>query len=405
MQLLLHEAMEQLPRGERLCVMMSYLQEKTHGQVASAMGLSQEAARKRIYRGVERMREFIMSRGVAVPMGAVAAALAMKCTTVSAAFVESTANVAVLAQAPGAASTAAIIAKGAATMLFTNKLKVAAALALGATLIGAATGGTLKLLAGPAARVPAASAPAVSVAPMASNAVDLGDGVQAEFVGIAQAGSDQWHDFAGKAIPAQHPPENRVRLSPAPTHQLLIHVTRPRDAAVQINIAGAGGFGLSNRQDDYFAVFNVTDAAKPVDLTVSVADGPWQDLLKTRGNLSGVMSMSRNSTGAIFFEPIAKDTQSLIYVAVSQAQASGPPDQWRVVCIDKGGVTHEGKPSGGGGTATMQAGQFLFDLPTDQIDALVLQTRSFHKKVEANHIPLTLGAAAAEIVTDHQGLP
>lgn len=62
----LDEALAKLGETDRNAVLLYYVEEKTHAQVGRALGLSEEAARKRSDRALEKLRGFFASRGFSV---------------------------------------------------------------------------------------------------------------------------------------------------------------------------------------------------------------------------------------------------------------------------------------------------------------------------------------------------
>ena len=72
----LEEAMEHLRAGDRDAVVLRYLQGRNLGSVGSALGISEEAARKRISRALEKLRMFFARRGVSLSGAALASLLA-----------------------------------------------------------------------------------------------------------------------------------------------------------------------------------------------------------------------------------------------------------------------------------------------------------------------------------------
>jgi RNA polymerase sigma factor (sigma-70 family) len=73
---LLDAALAVLGRREREAVLLRYLAGRSHHDVAAALGVSEEAARKRVSRGLERLREFFRRRGVNLTAAAIAATCA-----------------------------------------------------------------------------------------------------------------------------------------------------------------------------------------------------------------------------------------------------------------------------------------------------------------------------------------
>lgn len=67
---LLDEGLSRLKAEDRTAVTLRYLQHKSLEEVAAAMGVSVDAATKRVARAVERMREDFARRGVTVPTAA-----------------------------------------------------------------------------------------------------------------------------------------------------------------------------------------------------------------------------------------------------------------------------------------------------------------------------------------------
>jgi RNA polymerase sigma factor (sigma-70 family) len=72
---LLNQSFAALKEGDRECVLLRYFQDQSFADVGQALGLSEEAARKRVTRALERMRRFFGKEGVIVPSVALAALL------------------------------------------------------------------------------------------------------------------------------------------------------------------------------------------------------------------------------------------------------------------------------------------------------------------------------------------
>ena len=71
----LDEALMQLRESERQALLLRFFQEHTHREIGSALGVGEDAARKRIDKGLEQLTEFFRRRGYAVPAATAAAAL------------------------------------------------------------------------------------------------------------------------------------------------------------------------------------------------------------------------------------------------------------------------------------------------------------------------------------------
>ena len=72
---ILDEAMETLDATERSAVLMRYFENKSLREVGQALGTTEEAARKRVSRGVESLQEFFTKRGVTAGAGGLAVAI------------------------------------------------------------------------------------------------------------------------------------------------------------------------------------------------------------------------------------------------------------------------------------------------------------------------------------------
>ena len=71
----LNSALAALREGERACVLLRFFQGLSFAEAGAALGLSEEAARKRVTRALEKMRAFFGKEGVVVPGVALAALL------------------------------------------------------------------------------------------------------------------------------------------------------------------------------------------------------------------------------------------------------------------------------------------------------------------------------------------
>src|SRR5688572_7513859 len=63
---LLDEAVESLPPTDRAAILLRYFENKKLREVGAALGLSDDAAQKRVSRALEQLRAFFLRRGVAV---------------------------------------------------------------------------------------------------------------------------------------------------------------------------------------------------------------------------------------------------------------------------------------------------------------------------------------------------
>src|SRR5437667_10911990 len=72
---LLDEGLLDLGEGDRLALVLRFLEERSLRDVGAVLGVDEDAARKRVSRALDRLAGFFRRRGFAVPAGAGAAAL------------------------------------------------------------------------------------------------------------------------------------------------------------------------------------------------------------------------------------------------------------------------------------------------------------------------------------------
>ena len=122
---LLDQGLGKLPAADRDALVLRFMEQKTMRQVGEAMGISEEAAQKRVMRAVEKLRDFFQRRGVAT-MSAAALATLLTAKSVQAAPASLATSVASASGTSAAAGSSATLAKGALIIMATEKVKVAA---------------------------------------------------------------------------------------------------------------------------------------------------------------------------------------------------------------------------------------------------------------------------------------
>ena len=148
---MLDEAIASLRQSDREVVMRRYLQGREVREIAAELGVGEEAARKRLSRAVDRLREFYERRGVVMNADAVTAVLVAASTSVTlpAAVLEACAS----AAAGGAtAGNAGAVAKGVLYSIGAAKAKVAAGIAAAALVVTVGVIGVASLASAPRAR-------------------------------------------------------------------------------------------------------------------------------------------------------------------------------------------------------------------------------------------------------------
>jgi RNA polymerase sigma factor (sigma-70 family) len=134
----LDAALGELQAAERDALMLRYFEKKSAPEIAGILGISDEAAQKRVSRAVERLRDFFAKRGVAV--GASGLAVLVTANAVQAAPTGLAVTISAAASAGATACTATLIAAtGTIAMTTLQKTLIAATIAVlaGAGIYGA----------------------------------------------------------------------------------------------------------------------------------------------------------------------------------------------------------------------------------------------------------------------------
>lgn len=127
---LLDGALSVLPDAVRDALTLRYLEGLDFTSVACTLGISQEAARKRVERGVEKLRGIFASRGINVPADLLGQLLLIH------AVGPAPQGVAQAAAGAAAAINHLTVAKGVVTVMAWSKAKILATCAAGALLVG-----------------------------------------------------------------------------------------------------------------------------------------------------------------------------------------------------------------------------------------------------------------------------
>jgi RNA polymerase sigma factor (sigma-70 family) len=130
----LDEAMSRLGAKDRDAVLLRYFERKELRAVGDALGTSEEAARKRVSRALERLRRYLTARGVTLSAAALAAALTGSAVQAAPAGLAGTISSAVVA------GVAAVAAGSTFNLLnFVSMTKLKAGLLSAAIVVGAGT--------------------------------------------------------------------------------------------------------------------------------------------------------------------------------------------------------------------------------------------------------------------------
>jgi RNA polymerase sigma factor (sigma-70 family) len=138
---LLDEAMNRLGQTERDALLLRYFENRSLREVGSALGTNEECARKRVARGLEKLRAFLAKRGVSSTAASIAGAISSHSAQAVPAALAKTVTAAALAKGASAGGSTLTLIKGALKLMAWTKARtllvagVAAVLTLGTTTI------------------------------------------------------------------------------------------------------------------------------------------------------------------------------------------------------------------------------------------------------------------------------
>jgi RNA polymerase sigma factor (sigma-70 family) len=393
----LGEAIARLPATDRSGVLLHYFQGQAHDEVAAVLGLSPHAARKRVSRALEKMRGFLAGRGVAFTGAVMLDGLRAEMTTVPAALVDSSINVAMLSGA-GAAQTSAsslAIAKTVTHVFAMAKLKVAATIALVVTGIAGATAIPLVNLASRTVTTTATTLlaePATQPADPKLTTEPL-PGIRIEFLGVSPCPGDEnsWFTFAGDPIDLPDPRvlENNVTTTTAPDHQWLIHITKPPATVIVPNIEGATMSSHNNNDTGgelmLHSRFVLANPAEVASLRLGISTTGWQTIAES-DQPDQPVNVESPDYGPITLMPPGKDDMvGGTRVDVHHRTIDAP---YHLLAFDEKGQQHVSHNVNNDSTNDDWVSSYTFDLPQDAIKKVQFQVRAYDKFVDVKNICL-----------------
>ena len=154
----LDAALARLGEKDRSAVTMRFLQGRSLREVGAAMGVSEEAAQKRVSRAIDKLRAFFARRGVTMESAALASGIARQGATVAPATLAPlvVAHAMSAATAATAATAAATIAQAAGKSIVAAKVKLAGTVAASVAALTVTAAGVVAV----SQRPPIAGAPA-----------------------------------------------------------------------------------------------------------------------------------------------------------------------------------------------------------------------------------------------------
>ena len=139
---LLDEAVAHLGATDRAAVVLRYFKNQSLAEVGAALGASEDAAKKRVARALEKLRKFFAHRGVALSATAIAGAVSAHSVQAAPAGLGKTISVVAAAKGAAAGGSTLTLVKGALKIMAWTKMKTA--VVVGASVLLAA--GTTDLI-------------------------------------------------------------------------------------------------------------------------------------------------------------------------------------------------------------------------------------------------------------------
>lgn len=133
---LLDEAMDSLEETERASILLRYFENKPLREVGRALGVSEDAAQKRVSRAVERLREFFSERKVAIGTGSLAVLLAANAIQAAPSTLLPAVSAGAALVSPTISTTTVTLTKTAAIAMTTTQKVIFTAALAGAIAVG-----------------------------------------------------------------------------------------------------------------------------------------------------------------------------------------------------------------------------------------------------------------------------
>jgi RNA polymerase sigma factor (sigma-70 family) len=407
---ILDEAIERLGRDERRGVILCYFQQRTFRQIGATLGITEEAARKRVSRAIDRMRDFFASRGVVAGSStAVITCLAAESSAAAAppALLLGTIKLATVAQLAGAgAATAASlpvasaqIMKGVVHTMLIGKLKLATAACAAVIVGGVVTTTTVRHAlarqsASPVSTIFNAAASSLTAASSAEQyKIDLPNDITVEFLGVAKVPLETgaWRALDGSKISHAASPYDRheIGLGEA-SRAVLIRVTGKHSLSGKVH----GGrltseTILDGGPDEAFWLFGIQpdSARQSIDLELTLADGEWQTLVEARQRPGRGLGMHGTAQGGVAFTHLMETPGggggSFVYIAHEKTDQA-----WQVCALDSNGALHPCVNIDTGEAGKVYTIAARFDVPVEEVTAVVIRTRPYNRTVLARDIAI-----------------
>ena len=413
---LLDDGIARLSRVERAGVLMHYLGGRSHRDVGAALGIGEEAARKRTARAVEKLREMLSltPRGAAASGAAAVAAVLVHERNAGAAYaaqptlVESMTNVALVANSTAGAPAAAAAPAGTAS---------AGALAIARGALRAIRLARVKLTAGAAALLLMILLTATSLVALARRApspapqrvhtayaIDVDARTSVRILGVSAYPPDARSWFAADGAPIDVPDERLLEVSAQtavpPQFVLAARVANPTSNLLRLGVdrSVAGANVMLHDGDGMIVVclFSFMNAPDRATIELGLADGAWRTVASFDRPYDSLTRRLPNF-GDVRLTPVQPNDAGGSTLVIRHRRVGDP---YQLVAIDAAGREH--------GPTHVHVASFppphvtttcAFDVPPGEVARVLLQTRPFTRLVDVTDVSLRAGTITRPVLT------
>ena len=414
----LDDAIARLPHSMRDSVVLYFFGNRTHKQVGEQLGLSEDAARKRIARALDRMREILVGRGIGVTASSlsISSALSVEGASIASAapagLLASTVNIALLSNTITAGATigaggtiAASIAQGVGRIMAITKIKIAAAVAGAVVITGA---GAMPLVsrasnyfAGPVAQTAITTLVTTNTANLNADTpkftADVDDKTKVTILGMTSypPGEDTWFAANGEPIDCPRPSllegGHQMRANPAPQHAILLKIDKPESTVVRMQVEDSTTVANMQVNDNgetlLMCAFLLNGNPETFSFNVGLSDKAWKTVAASEKPTEAT-TFDAADIGAVSFHPIEASDDDGCKVAAEYAMIRTPT---QMIVIDDTGKEYQAENinvQSDGQNATTTC---TFKCPADKVKQVHLQTREFNKHVEVTGVSMEKG--------------
>jgi RNA polymerase sigma factor (sigma-70 family) len=123
---LLDTALSQLGQTDHNAIVLRFFEGRNFNEVGAALGASEDAAKKRVTRAVEKLRKFFTKRGITLSAAVIAGAISANSVQAAPAMLAKTISAVAIAKGAAAGASTLTLIKGALKLMAWTKMKTAA---------------------------------------------------------------------------------------------------------------------------------------------------------------------------------------------------------------------------------------------------------------------------------------